>query len=151
MDLRELERFLLIARERTCLGQGHRPTPERPGAVEIVYREGGLTYRDSYFGRNRLLGQEIVRHAGTVVWGMNYLIVTHGLPLAGEEMVSFLQRAQLAHYRERCLLGPHLVQERNLRYEDRNEGDLERFTGETCVFYQGQEVYRMHYFGGVIH
>jgi len=150
MDLRELERFVVVARERACLGQGHRLTPERPGAVEMVYREGGLTYRDSYFGRGKLIGQEIVRRAGAAVWGMNYLIVSHGFPLPSAELAAFLQRAQLARYRERRLLGPHLVQERDLRYEDQNEGDMELFRGQIRVLYQGQEVYRMEYSGGVI-
>ncbi len=150
MDLRELERFILVAREHTCLGQGHRLPPERPGAVEIVYREGGLTYRDSYFGRIRVIGQEIVRHAGNAIWGMNYLIVTHELPIPSEELAAFLQRAQLARYRERRLLGPHIVQERHLRYEDHNEGNLERFTGLIRVLYGEEEIYRMDYAGGLI-
>jgi len=148
MDLRELESFLIVAREHVARGQGRRPSPERPGAVEILYREGGLTYRDSYFGQNRLLGQEIVRRAGTVVWGMNYLIVIGTLPLPGEELAAFLQRTQLARYRERSLLEPYETRERHLRYVDRNEGDLEQFQGETQVLYRDEVVYHMHYFGG---
>lgn len=150
MDLRELERFIIIARENTCLGQGRRLPPERAGAVEIIYREGGLAYRDSYFGQERLIGQEIVRRGGRVVWGMSYLIVVHELPLLGEELAAFLRRAQLARYRERRLLGPHLFQERSLRYEDRNEGDLGLFQGETSVLYQGQEVFHTRYCGGLV-
>jgi hypothetical protein len=150
MDLRELERFIIVAREHTALGQSRRLPPERASAVEIVYREGGLVYRDSYFGQSRLIGQEIVRRAGVVVWGMNYLVVVRERPLEGEELAAFLQRAQLARYRERRLLGPHTFQERNLRYEDRNEGDLGLFQGEVLVHYQDEELFRMHYCGGLI-
>ncbi len=150
MDLGELERFIILAREHTCLGRSRRLPPERPGAVEIVYREEALSYRDSYFGQSRLIGQEVVRRAGTVVWGMNYLILIRDLPMPGEELAAFLQRAQLERYRERRLLGPHRFQERNLRYEDRNEGDLAHFQGETLVFYRQEELFRMHYCGGLV-
>ena len=148
MELEQLERFLLTARERTGLGQGQRPPPERPGAVEIVFREGGLTYRDSYFGQSRLIGQEVVRRAGLVVWAMNYLVVTQTSLVAGEELAPFLQRAQLARYRERRLLGPYHFEERSLRYEDHTTGELGLFQGETVVCHNQQPVFRMPYSGG---
>jgi hypothetical protein len=150
MDLLELERFLLAARERSALGQGHRLPPERPGAVEIVYREGGLAYRDSYFGRSQLVGQEVVRRAGTVAWAMNYLIVIELPPAVEEELAPFLQRAQLSRYRERRLLGPYTFQERTLRYEDRTEGALDLFQGETVVLFNGSPIFRMPYGGGLV-
>lgn len=150
MDLHELERFLLAARERTCLGQGHRLPPERPGAVEVVYREGGLVYRDSYFGQSRLVGQELVRRAGVVVWGMSYLIAIEASLPAGDELAPFLQRAQLARYHERRLLGPYVVEEHSLRYEDRSEGGLDLFQGETVVRYNGTPIFRMPYCGGLV-
>lgn len=148
MDHQELEHFILTAREHTCLGQGRRLPPERAGATEIVYREGGLTYRDSYFGRRWLIGQEVVRRSGLVVWGMSYTIVTHDLPIPGEELAGFLQRGQLARYRERRLLGPHSYHERDLHYEDVNQGGLEMFQGETRVLYRDQKVFEMIYNGG---
>ncbi len=150
MDLGELERFILAARERTCLGQGRRLPPERASAVEIVYREGGLVYRDSYFGQSRLIGQEIVRRAGVAVWGMSYLVVVRERRLEGEELAAFLQRAQLARYREHRLLGDYSFHERSLHYEDRNEGDLSLFQGQVLVHCQDDELFRMHYCGGLI-
>lgn len=150
MDLRELERFIVAARERTCLGKGQRLPPERPGAVELVYREGGLTYRDSYFGQKRLFGQEVVRRAGTVVWAMNYAIELLPTSRSAEELASFLQRAQLARYRERRLLGPHIFQERNLRYEDQNVGELDLFHGEVVIHDDEQAIFRMPYHGGLV-
>jgi hypothetical protein len=148
MDLDQLERFLLTARERASLGKGHRPPSERPGAVEMVFREGGLTYRDSYFGQSRLVGQEVVRRAGLVVWAMNYLILIESSPIVGEELAPFLQRAQLTRYRERRLLGPYLFEERSLRYEDHTEGGLDLFQGETVVTHHQQPIFRMPYGGG---
>ncbi len=150
MDPRELERFIIIARERTAQGQARRSSPERPGAVEIIYREGSLTYRDSYFGGSRLIGQEIVRRAGQAVWGMNYLILIRSSPLPSEELAAFVQRAQLARYRERRLLGPHEVQERSLRYLDQNEGTIRRFWGKVEVFYREQVLLEMLYHGGLV-
>ncbi len=150
MDLRELERFIVAARERTCLGQGQRLPPERPGAVELVYRESGLTYRDSYFGQKRLFGQEVVRRAGTAIWVMNYAIDILPTSRPAEELASFLQRAQLSRYRERRLLGPHSFQERSLRYEDQNIGGLDLFQGEIVVYDDGQAIFRMPYQGGLV-
>lgn len=148
MDLDQLERFLLAARERTTLGKGNRQPPERPGAVEIVFREGGLTYRDSYFGQSRLVGQEVVRRAGIVVWAMSYFILIESPAGGGEELASFLQRAQLSRYRERRLLGPYHVEERAYRYEDHTTGGLDLFQGETVVTHHQQPVLRMPYLGG---
>lgn len=150
MDLQVLEQFIIAAREHTLRGQARRLPPERPGAVEIVYREGGLTYRDSYFGQSALLGQEVVRRAGTVIWGMHYWIHIQDLPLPGEEVVAFLQRAQQARYRDRRLLGAFDYQERSLRYQDRNEGRLDRFRGESLVYHRDGVIFRMRYEGGTI-
>jgi hypothetical protein len=150
MDLDQLERFLLAARERTSLGKGHRMPPERPGAVEIVFREGGLTYRDSYFGQGQLIGQEVVRRAGLVVWAMNYVIVLSPAAIVEGELASFLQRAQLSHYRSRRLLGPYHFEERDLRYEDHTEGGLDLFQGETVVIQREQPLFRMSYCGGLV-
>jgi hypothetical protein len=150
MDLDQLERFLLAARERTSLGKGHRMPPERPGAVEIVFREGGLTYRDSYFGQSRLIGQEVVRRAGLAVWAMNYLVVIESSSSAGEELAPFLQRAQLARYRDRRLLGPYHFEERGLQYKDHTEGSLDLFQGETIVTQHAQPIFRMPYNGGLV-
>lgn len=151
IDLRELERFIIAARERTALGQGRRVPPERPGAVEIVYREGGLSYRDSYFGQSQILGQEVVRRAGLPVWVMNYRIVVRDLGKSGEELAAFLQRAQQARYRDRHLLGEYVFQERDLRYVDRSEGSLDLFQGETLVLRRERELFCMHYCGGLVH
>lgn len=150
MDLQELERFIVAARERTALGQGKRLPPERPGAVEIVYRQGGLSYRDSYFGQSRLLGQEVIRRAGVPVWAMNYRIVVLERSRADEGLAAFLQRAQQARYRDRHLLGSYTFQERDLRYVDQSEGTLDLFQGETVVLHHKEELFRMHYCGGLI-
>lgn len=150
MEIDRLEQFLLKARECASLGKGHRPPPERPGAVELVFREGGLTYRDSYFGQSRLFGQEVVRRAGHVVWAMNYIILSESPSIIGGELIPFLQRAQLARYRERRLLGPYRFEERSLRYEDHTEGRLDLFQGETVVYYDQHPIFRMPYGGGLI-
>lgn len=150
MDLSELERFIIAARERTALGQGRRVPPERDGAAEIVYREGGLSYRDSYFGQSQLLGQEVVRRAGLPVWVMSYRIVIHDLARGNEELAAFWQRAQQARYRDRHLLGLYNFQERDLRYEDRSEGSLDIFQGETLVLRREERLLCMHYCGGLV-
>jgi hypothetical protein len=150
VNLQTLEHFIIAAREHTIRGQSRRVPPERPGAVEVVYREGGLTYRDSYFGQSHLLGQEIVRRAGSVVWGMHYWIYVLDLPLPGDEVAAFLQRAQQARYRDRRLLGPFDYQERSLRYQDQNEGKLDQFRGEVLIYHQDQIIFRMRYEGGTI-
>jgi len=150
IDLQELERFIVAAREHTALGQGRRVPPERPGAVEIVYREGGLSYRDSYFGQSLILGQEVVRRAGLPVWVMNYRIVVRDMGRGSEELAAFLQHAQQARYRDRHLLGDYHYQERDLRYVDHSEGGLDLFQGETQVLRREKELFSMHYCGGLV-
>ena len=75
--------------------------------------------------------------SGLVVWAMNYMIIISPLPVVGEELAPFLQRAQLARYRERNLLGPYHFAERSLHYQDRGEGGLDLFQGETVISYSG--------------
>jgi hypothetical protein len=51
---------------------------------------------------------------------------------------------------DRPFRGPPEFKEGDFRYTDRNEGDINRFTGIEKVLYKGWEVHWVFYQGGMI-
>lgn len=148
----ELAQFLVRAKSGAYAsggGAGQERILE-DGFKELVYQAGGFTYRDRYIGYNPFVGEEVVWQAGHLVWAMNYygLILSERVP-AGQ-VYPFLQHAMQQVKEDRPFRGPRLYQEGDFEYRDESQGTLNSFTGVERILYQGEEVYRLDYHGGVV-
>ena len=74
IDSAALAGFLLRAKRATYAAQGDDATvtPLLPGSRQLEYREGGLFYRDVYFGVAAFAGLETVHEANVPRWSMAY-------------------------------------------------------------------------------
>ena len=72
LNLDELHDFILAAKAATYVGDGQSAPSCRPESHDLAYQAGDFRYLDSYFGGSDFIGQEIVYHQGSPVWGMNY-------------------------------------------------------------------------------
>lgn len=151
MDLAALTAFIVAAKRATYVGGG-RPAPaSRFGAHDLVFEDGALAYRDSYFGGTDFLGQEVVWWNSDPVWAMNY----YGYILRPElidaaHAGATIKAALAALYAEGRFLGGFDWLGPHGRYVDRSEGDTARFYGREHILVGGVEAYALDYYGGLI-
>ncbi|HLD49515.1 MAG TPA: DUF5680 domain-containing protein [archaeon] len=154
INLEELARFLVKAKSRTYAGDGKEIPPQRPGFKELEYVEGNLEYRDSYAGFYFAPGQEIVRLQGRPVWAMAYSggmrPEYHGQRDFAKQTFTFLKQALSIVEESRPFRGPENFRDGEWEYTDTSEGDITDFKGTEHILFQGKEVFRQHYIGGLI-
>ncbi len=148
--------FLVTAKQLTYAAQGGAGaamTPLLPGSRQLEYRDGGLFYRDIYFGGDYFAGQETVYYNAVPVWSMVYSggalkHVTSFLDV--RQAYAFLQVALQHPPIEHPYRGPVTFRQEDFVYTNEIHGELERFWGVEAIYYQGVAVYQLHYSGGVL-
>jgi hypothetical protein len=151
MDLHALNAFVVAAKRATYVGNGTPAASSRTGSHDLVFFDGALSYRDSYFGGTDFLGQEVVWSDDVPVWAMSY----HGYILrpdlidavrAGET----IRAALSAMYQEGRFLGGFEWVGRHGVYRDSSAGDVAHFRGRETIAVSGVEVYGLDYLGGLV-
>jgi len=143
--------FLLKAKLRTYATGGEGAEQDlADGTREMFYREGDFFYRDRYFGFNPFIGEEVVWENDKVVWAMNYYGMVMDGSVEGAEIYGFLKKAMQRITPDRPFRGPGEYREGDFLYQDRSEGNAERFSGEEKIFFQNRQVYGLKYHGGKV-
>jgi hypothetical protein len=151
MDLDALNRFIVAAKSGTYVGNGSRAEPSRLGSHDLVFSDGALSYRDSYFGGTDFIGQEVVWRGNLPVWAMSYYGYISRADLIDPARAGATIKAALhAMYGEGRFLGGFEWSGPHGEYRDRSSGDLTHFRGRECVLVSGVEAYALDYFGGLI-
>lgn len=143
----ELKNFIAGARRNTYAGDGKRiENPFLAGSVQLEYKKGEYFYRDVYFGGEKnFAGQEVVYQNDKPIWSMVYCGSAEP-----PEVTDFLKKS-LLNLSGKCRFGEECeFEEGDLKYKDRGEGALERFSGEEGIFTKGESVYKLKYQGGLI-
>jgi hypothetical protein len=151
MTEQSIEAFIVRAKAACYIGGGAKVAPSRPGAQDLAFSEGPLSYRDSYFGGTDFLGQEAVWQGSVPVWAMNYYghILRDDL-LDGSGSGAILKAALSALYREGRFLGGFSYQQGGFAYHDESTGDWRSFLGHETISKVGVLAYRLDYSGGLI-
>ena len=154
LNLEDLARFLIKAKSEAWAGDGKEISPQRPGFKELEYIEGPWEYRDSYVGYFMAPGQEYVRFEGQPVWMMSYsggmTEEYFGNKAFAKETFTFLKKALKLVEVNRPFRGPNNICEGDWEYKDASEGDIINFKGTEQIFYQGKEVFKQNYCGGIV-
>lgn len=147
-----LEEFIVQAKSATYVGGGDKSaTPTRQGSHDLGYRDGDWHYVDSYFGGTDFIGQEVVWHQGTAVWGMSYYgRILRPDMIDGTTVSMVIQRSLSTLYRQGRFLGGFTHPVENLIYVDTNAGEFGSFTGVERIYRGHVETYRLDYHGGII-
>jgi transcriptional regulator with XRE-family HTH domain len=138
--------FLLRAKRATYAGHGAEISSSRPASHDLAYREGELSYYDTYLGGERFAGEEAVWRGGLPFWAMNYV----GRVLDGRFSGDFLKEA-LAHVPEDIpYRGPRFWQNGDYRYHCRVTGDFSWYTGTEEIYAGPDLVYECLFHGGSV-
>jgi hypothetical protein len=149
--LDELNHFIVKAKTVSYVGSGETVPGCRLNSHDLEFVDGDFTYRDSYFGGQNFLGEEVVWHKGQPVWGENYfgeVMRTDLIDGAGTGQVIKISLTKM--YAEGRFLGGFQHVWQDLVYTDENSGDLASFSGREVIHRNGVLVYQLYYHGGVI-
>lgn len=138
--------FLCRAKRFTYAGKGAETAASRPASHDLVFREGGLAYLDTYLGGECFAGEEAVWRDGKPVWAMNYV----GRVLDERFSGDFLKEALARVTPDLPYRGPRLHLSGDFAYHCRVEGELDWFDGSEEIFCLGYKVYECRFHGGGI-
>jgi hypothetical protein len=152
MDNSLLTNFLVNAKKNTYANVDNIQKTIMPdGGIELFYKEGQLFYRDRYYGGDPFIGEEVVFHEDTAIWGMNLRgkgLEPALIPIG--EIYSFVREALKKQTPDTPFRGPLQFQIDSLRYESEVYGDIEQFTGTERVYHNDRLIYGGLYHGGLI-
>ena len=156
IDLGILAEFLVDAKKAAYAGEGAEVKSQRPGFKELEYKDDrlNLEYIDSYTGFFLAPGQEVVRFDGKPVWVMSY----SGGMLGGyredikfaKNVFAFLKKALSNVPIKIPFRGPTHYDGQGFKYRNKIEGDIRDFSGIETISYNGEEVFRQRYIGGLV-
>ncbi len=147
----ELSKFLVKAKISTYASQGEQDEQILDDECkQLSFSDEDFTYRDRYYGFNPFIGEEIVWRNKKIIWGMNYFgkIVSKVIP--EKQVYKFLQTAMRQVMEDRPFRGPSRFKQGDLEYLDKSEGDINQFKGTERILYQGKEIYKLEYHGGLM-
>ena len=67
-----------------------------------------------------------------------------------DKIYGFLKQALLKMPENEPYRGPRELIELDWRYSNKPKGNLFQYAGEERIYYQGKEIFRTNYFGGLI-
>lgn len=120
---------------------------EKDGSYSTRRKDGDFEFHDNWFGGEPFGGREVVFYKNKPYWMMVYYGSDSG---KAPGVIEFLRKALRAIPEDIPLRGPRLLKEGKFRYENKCKGKLERFIGEEVIFYNGQEVFKTNYVGGLV-
>jgi transcriptional regulator with XRE-family HTH domain len=141
-----LAKFLVTAKQHTYAGKGRETKNSRPNSHDLLYREGGYLYLDTYLGGECFAGEEAVWLAEKPVYAMNYC----GQVLSGRFSGDFLKAALYRVPEDKPFRGPEWFQDSGCLYRCSCEGDLRWFQGYEEILAEDTKMYECYFHGGKI-
>ena len=138
--------FLIRAKKATYAGKGAETDSSRTGSHDLVYREDGLMYYDTYLGGEKFAGEEALWISDVPYWSMNYVGRVTGENFSGD----FLKEALLLVPAENPYRGPLHYTNGDYSYRCEVSGSFDWFHGQELILYQGSEIYECLFHGGLI-
>ena len=122
----------------------------KDGGKTCFIKKGNLIYTDTYFGNIIDCGQERVYENGKVIWAMAYRggIIKH--EELHMEAFNFLKKCISKMPKNFPARGPKSLVSGKFRYENIWKGDIEGFSGEENIYYNGEKICFRNYLGGLI-
>ncbi len=149
----ELATFIYQASLSTYVGGGaYEKIVERPGFLEMAYKQGGWYYRDSYTGYYRSSGSELVRFQDQIVWASNYCGgMVDGYENLADDTFSFLKKAIISKPKDKqSFRGPDNFKDEVWEYRYQQIGDVISFSGHEEIYHNGIVVFSQDIIGGLI-
>ncbi len=144
--------FLVTAKKNSyAAGEKAIKSKQPDGATEITLEQEHWKYRDRYYGGEPYCGEEVIFYKQQAVWAMNYygkVAEDYHKQMGG--IYKFLQKSLVLIDSSAPFRGPKTHRDKEFKYHNTYDGTLSQFNGTEFITYEGQEVYRAYYHGGVV-
>ena len=148
---KKIIQFILRAKKQAYASVNSKPKKTKDGGKTYVVKDGDLMYTDTYFGNIIDCGQERVYQKGKVIWVMAYRggIFDNYLDFH-QEAFDFLKKCINKMPKQFPARGPKSMKIKKFRYENKWKGNIEGFTGEEYIYFNGKKICFRNYLGGLI-
>ena len=149
MDKNALKKFLMDVGKKGYSEVGDKIALGNDGSKTILIEDGDWKIHDNFFGGEPYGGREVISYKGKPVWIMVYYGNVDEV-VNTRDIYPFLRKALALQPEEFPVRGPKELTERDFKYENNWEGDLDEFKGSEKILKDGREVYKASYIGGFI-
>ncbi len=150
-NLEALRNFLVQAKRATyASGDESIKQKQADGSTTLIFEAGDFCYHDNYFGGEPYGGREVVFQAGEPVYLMAYYGQVNSEITDCSGVYQVLQQALSLIPEDKPFRGPAEYILGEYRYNNNFTGEIDSFSGEEVIKYQGQEIYRAKYIGGLV-
>lgn len=151
--MNKLEEFLIEAKTQTYANENiEKVESSRLGSNDYEYRNGNMTYHDTYFGGTNFIGEEAVYIDNEIYWAMNYHGVTLDESLGEEAMDKALRPALMMVGKDDIIpvRGPKEFVNGDYKYTFNVQGDLNYFNGIETIYRNDEKIYELRCSGGLV-
>lgn len=150
MDKNLLE-FIAKAKKQGYASSVSKFKKTKDGGNTYSFKEGDLSYTDTYFGSIVDSGQERVYFKDKVIWVMAYRGgIYEKYSNLHKEAFDFLKKCIGKMPIEFPARGPKLMVIGKFRYENKWKGNIKGFVGEENIYFNNEKICFRNYVGGLI-
>jgi hypothetical protein len=150
-NVQNLREFLVKAKKATyAAGDSAQKTIGADKSTTLIFEDGDWKYHDNYFGGEPYGGREVVFFQGSPVYIMIYYGWVNDKIPEFAEVYKTLQQALLLIPADKPYRGPERYENGEYLYVNNFVGEVDNFSGEEIITYNGEEAYRAKYMGGLV-
>lgn len=151
MDTAKLKQFLINAKKNTYASGGENKAKTiLNGAKEYIFIDNDFKYIDRYKGHKKFNGEENVLQNNKIIWKMKYEGKILSKKILADDIYSFLRKALKKIPNGKPMRGPKELINKEYKYINSINGDIEKFFGEEKIFHKDELVYSLIYNGKII-
>lgn len=150
-NLQNLKEFLVKAKKSTyASGDASKKIIEADKSTTLIFEDGDFKYHDNYFGGEPYGGREVVFFKDKPVYMMVYYGLVKDEVNDFKGVYSVLQKSLSLIPEDKPYRGPREYGEGDYKYLNSFIGELDNFSGEELISYEGKEIYKAKYIGGLV-
>ena len=151
INTQQLCKFLVKAKKATyASGDAAKKIIESDVSTTLTFEDGDWRYHDNYFGGEPYGWREVVFFKGEPVYIMTYYGWINEKATDIKTIYKTLQEALLLIDQTNPYRGPEEYIQWKYIYTDNSVGEVDNFSGEESITYDGEEVYKAKYMGGLV-
>lgn len=149
IDIGQLKDFLLKANKPHADGTAQMKK-ESNGSRTITFSDGYWSMEDNFFGGEPYGGQQVAFFKGEPAWICVYYGCVLKTNLPADKVYDFLREALQFPDENKSQRGPASYKKGNLEYQNKQEGELDNFSGREIILENGKEIYWAKFMGGLV-
>lgn len=150
-NFQDLREFLVLAKKATyASGNKNIENKEIDGSTSLMFEDGDFQYHDNYFGGEPYGGREVAFYKGRPIYIMVYYGFVKKDADSINDIYSILRKSLSLIPEDYPYRGPKEFEDGNYKYSNKYVGEIDNFSGEEVIEYNGEKIYGAKYIGGLV-